>query len=160
MASKQSPGALAHTPTLSENVHKPKSSGCACNRAYFKGDFLKEDPLCREFVEKECINIWIGHDVHLVQNMLRDGDKPKYTENCGSSECASASSMGRTALKKLEAGQRLDPEDVMMRNRWLYPFDAEADTLQRWKEVAALVDKELEEGQITPLFTTAASDAT
>jgi salicylate hydroxylase len=42
---------------------KPKSSGYACFRAYFKGAYLKEDPLCREFVEKECVNIWIGNDV-------------------------------------------------------------------------------------------------
>jgi len=54
---------------------KPKSSGYACYRAYFKGEFLKEDPLCRPFVEKECVNIWIGHDVHMVQNTLRDGDE-------------------------------------------------------------------------------------
>jgi salicylate hydroxylase len=54
---------------------KPKSSGYACFRAYFKGAYLKEDPLCREFVEKECVNIWIGNDVHLVQNTLRDGDE-------------------------------------------------------------------------------------
>jgi salicylate hydroxylase len=54
---------------------KPKSSGYACYRAYFKGAFLKEDPLCREFVEKECVNIWIGHDVHMVQNTLRDGEE-------------------------------------------------------------------------------------
>ena len=54
---------------------KPKSSGYACFRAYFKGAYLKEDPLCREFVEKECVNIWIGEDTHLVQNTLRDGDE-------------------------------------------------------------------------------------
>jgi salicylate hydroxylase len=54
---------------------KPKSSGYACFRAYFKGAYLKEDPICREFVEKECVNIWIGNDVHLVQNTLRDGDE-------------------------------------------------------------------------------------
>lgn len=54
---------------------KPKSSGYACFRAYFKGAYLKEDPICREFVEKECVNIWIGNDVHLVQNTLRNGDE-------------------------------------------------------------------------------------
>lgn len=42
-------------------------------RAYFNGAALKDDPQCREFVEKECVNIWIGHDVHMVQNTLRDG---------------------------------------------------------------------------------------
>lgn len=53
---------------------KPKSTGYACYRAFFKGAFLKEDLVCREFVEKECVNIWIGPDVHLVQNTLRDGE--------------------------------------------------------------------------------------
>ena len=43
-------------------------------------------------------------------------------------------------------------------NRWLYPFDAEADTLRRWQEVSALVTKELQVGEITPLF--AATSAT
>lgn len=74
------------------------------------------------------------------------------------------------ALKKLDAGESLNPEDVMMRvrsrfigikrcnspnimqNRWLYPFDAEADTLERWNEVATVVEKELRDGKITPLF--------
>ena len=40
-------------------------------------------------------------------------------------------------------------------NRWLYPFDAEADTLQRWQEVSAQVAKELHDGYIMPLFATA-----
>ncbi|KAL4962748.1 uncharacterized protein BDV14DRAFT_210389 [Aspergillus stella-maris] len=253
---------------------KPKSSGYACYRAYFKGAFLKEDPLCHEFVEKECINIWIGHDVHLVQNTLRDGDEfnwilthkdtedikeswfqpgnmddvrdtirdldpriaagVKKTKECldwkicyrdpipswvseghkiallgdschphlptsaqGASQATESAAVlalclkfaGKDnvplatrvyeklrfdrvrkcqrngedirdrwhgALRQLEAGNRLNPEDVMMRNRWLYPFDAEADTLQRWKEVATVVEKELEEGNITPLFTSTA----
>jgi salicylate hydroxylase len=34
----------------------------------------------------------------------------------------------------------------------LYPFDAEADTLQRWPEVSAQVMKELDVGKIEPLF--------
>lgn len=45
-----------------------------------------------------------------------------------------------------------------IQNRWLYPFDAEADTLRRWQEVSALVTKELQAGEITPLF--AATSAT
>lgn len=36
----------------------PKSSGYSCYRAYFPGAFLKEDPLCREFVDHDCVNIW------------------------------------------------------------------------------------------------------
>jgi hypothetical protein len=39
-----------------------------------------------------------------------------------------------------------------MQNRWLYPFDADADAIQRWKETAALVEAELVKGEITPLF--------
>lgn len=38
-----------------------------------------------------------------------------------------------------------------MRNRWLYAYDAEADTLARWDEVSAKVVRELEEGNITAL---------
>ncbi|KEF62507.1 uncharacterized protein A1O9_00480 [Exophiala aquamarina CBS 119918] len=54
---------------------KPKSSGYACFRAFFKGSHLKGDPLTAEFVEKECVNIWIGKDRHLVQNTLRNGEE-------------------------------------------------------------------------------------
>lgn len=54
---------------------KPKSSGYACFRAFFKGAHLRGDPLTAEFVEKECVNIWIGKDRHLVQNTLRDGEE-------------------------------------------------------------------------------------
>lgn len=36
----------------------PKSSGYSCYRAYFPGAHLKEDPLCREFVDHDCVNIW------------------------------------------------------------------------------------------------------
>ncbi|RDL40260.1 Uncharacterized protein BP5553_00239 [Venustampulla echinocandica] len=249
---------------------KPKSSGYACYRAYFKGEFLKEDPLCREFVEKECVNIWIGHDVHMVQNTLRDGEEfnwilthkdttdieeswfqpgdmddvkkiienldpriaaaVKKTKECldwkicyrdpipswiskshkvallgdschphlptsaqGASQATESGAVlalclklagkdnvplatrvyeklrfdrvrkcqlngedvrdrWHSALKTVEAGEKLDPEEVMIRNRWLYPFDAEADTLQRWNEVSAVVEKELRENKITPLF--------
>lgn len=51
----------------------PKSSGYSCWRAYFPGEHLREDPLCRDFVDHDCVNIWIGEDTHLVQNTLRDG---------------------------------------------------------------------------------------
>ncbi len=53
----------------------PKSSGYSCFRAYFSGAHLKEDPLCRDFVNHDCVNIWIGDDTHLVQNTLRGGDE-------------------------------------------------------------------------------------
>ncbi len=53
----------------------PKSSGYSCFRAYFPGAHLKEDPQCRDFVDHDCVNIWIGDDTHLVQNTLRGGDE-------------------------------------------------------------------------------------
>ena len=46
----------------------------------------------------------------------------------------------------------IDPESVKMRNRPLYAYDAEADTLQRWHEVSSKVADELETGIISPLF--------
>lgn len=36
----------------------PKSSGYSCWRAYFPGEHLKEDPLCRSFADHDCVNIW------------------------------------------------------------------------------------------------------
>jgi hypothetical protein len=39
-----------------------------------------------------------------------------------------------------------------LQNRWLYSFDAEADTVARWPAVSAVVRKELEDRNITPLF--------
>lgn len=51
----------------------PKSSGYSCWRAYFPGEHLREDPRCRDFVDHDCVNIWIGDDTHLVQNTLRGG---------------------------------------------------------------------------------------
>lgn len=46
---------------------------------------------------------------------------------------------------------------IGLQNRWLYPFDAEADTLQRWQEVSAQVSEELAKGKIKPLFSGSAS---
>lgn len=51
----------------------PRSSGYSCFRAYFRGSYLEDDPLCKDFVEKDCVNIWIGDDTHVVQNTLRNG---------------------------------------------------------------------------------------
>lgn len=56
-------------------------------------------------------------------------------------------------MKNLDHGMEIDPEDVKMRNRWLYPFDAEADTMERWPEISAKVEKELRAGELTALFT-------
>ena len=250
---------------------KPKSSGYACFRAYFKGVHLKEDPVCREFVDHDCVNIWIGNDVHLVQNTMNDGEEFNWilthkdtedikeswfqpgdmnavrelvtdldpriaaavrkTKECldwkicyrdpiptwvsrshkvallgdcchphlptsaqGASQATESAAVlalclklagkdnvplatrvyeklrfSRTrksqmngedirdrwhnALKNLDEGAEIDPEEVKMRNRWLYPFDAEADTMMRWQEVSLVVSKELESGDITDLFT-------
>lgn len=40
-----------------------------------------------------------------------------------------------------------------MRNRWLYAYDAEADTVARWEEVSSKVGQELRTGKIEPLYT-------
>ena len=75
------------------------------------------------------------------------------------------------ALKNLDDDVDINPDDVKIKvshlrplpdnqvdqnfqNRWLYPFDAETDTLQRWQEVSAQVAKELHDGNILPLFGT------
>lgn len=39
-----------------------------------------------------------------------------------------------------------------MRNRWLYAYDAEADTIARWEEVSSRVEEELRSGKIEPLY--------
>lgn len=74
---------------------KPKSSGYSCYRAYFKAENLRNDPLCGEFADHDCVNIWyvtywsnhrkkctrltakkrIGEDTHVVQNTLRGGEE-------------------------------------------------------------------------------------
>lgn len=36
----------------------PKSSGYSCWRAYFPGEHLRQDALCRDFVDHDCVNIW------------------------------------------------------------------------------------------------------
>lgn len=51
----------------------PKSSGYSCFRSYFPGDYLKGDERCKDFVSQDSVNIWIGPDIHLIQNTLRDG---------------------------------------------------------------------------------------
>lgn len=57
------------------------------------------------------------------------------------------------ALKAVNEGIEIDPESVMMRNRPLYAFDAEADAMHRWHEVSSKVAEELRTGHVTPLFT-------
>ncbi|KAI5921190.1 salicylate hydroxylase [Camillea tinctor] len=251
----------------------PKSSGYSCFRAYFPGAHLREDPLCREFVDHDCVNIWIGEDTHLVQNTLRDGNEFNWivtrklsheadmeikeswfqegdlgevravtrtldpriraavekTPSCldwkicyrdplptwvskshkiallgdschphlptsaqGASQATESAAVlavclklagkenvplatrcyeklrfkrtrasqtngedlrdrWHNALKNVDDGVEIDPESVKMRNRWLYAFDAEADTLERWGEMSLLVAGELKSGVVTPL---------
>ncbi|KAI0203407.1 salicylate hydroxylase [Astrocystis sublimbata] len=252
----------------------PKSSGYSCYRAYFEGKHLREDPLCREFVDHDCVNIWIGEDTHLVQNTLRNGDEFNWivtrklsheadmeiteswfqegdledvarvtatvdpriraavakTPSCldwkicyrdplptwvsprshriallgdschphlptsaqGASQATESAAVlavclklagkeriplatrtyeklrfartrasqrngedlrdrWHTALKGVDEGVEIDPESLKIRNRWLYAFDAEEDTLRRWGEVSGVVEGELERGVITPL---------
>ncbi|GAA5841476.1 hypothetical protein JCM11251_007153 [Rhodosporidiobolus azoricus] len=52
---------------------KPKSSGYACYRAYTNGDTVRADPLAGQLVERDTMNIWIGQNLHIVQNTCRDG---------------------------------------------------------------------------------------
>lgn len=54
----------------------------------------------------------------------------------------------------------IDPESVKMRNRPLYAYDAEADTVQRWHSVSSQVAEELRTGNIKPLFDAGGSKAT
>jgi salicylate hydroxylase len=248
----------------------PKSSGYACYRAYFKGERLKSIPQCQPILSQDCVNIWIGHDMHLVQNTLRNGEEfnwilthkdttdikeswfepgnmddvrelvkdwdpmivaavnetpacldwkicyrdpiPTWVskshtiallgDSChphlptsaqGASQATESAAVLALCLKlagkdniplatrvyeklrfsrvrqaqlngedvrdrwhgtlrQLDGGEKPDPDQVKIKNRWLYPFDAEADTIKRWESVAAAARKELEIGEITPLF--------
>lgn len=256
----------------------PRSSGYSCFRAYFPSQLLKDvgDEGCRQFVDQDCVNIWIGPDTHMVQNTLRDGEEFNWivtrkiptkereqemlageswfqpgdmdevrrcvadldpriraavesTESCldwiicyrdplptwvsaqshqiallgdschahlptsaqGASQATESAGVlavclslaqgdvalatrtyeklrfGRVrqsqtngedlrdrwhnALKNIDEGVEIDPESIKIRNRWLYAFDAEADTRERWAEVSAKVAEELRTGKITPL---------
>ncbi|KAK9379752.1 putative monooxygenase [Kockiozyma suomiensis] len=248
----------------------PKSSGYACYRAYFKGEILKDVPECQPILSHDCLNIWIGPDMHLVQNTLRDGEEFNWilthrdetdieeswfqpgdmddvrklvkgwdplvtsavnvTPSCldwkicyrapiptwvsksgkivllgdschphlptsaqGASQATESSAVlalclklagpgnvplatrvyeklrfdrvrqaqlsgedvrnrWHNALKDLDDGADIDPDDIKIKNRWLYSYDAEEDTKARWEEVSAVVKAELEVGKITPLF--------
>ncbi|KAK4545700.1 hypothetical protein LTR36_002654 [Oleoguttula mirabilis] len=202
----------------------PRSSGYSCFRAYFPGEIVKGDAKCREFVEGDCVNIWIGEDTHVVQNTLRGGEEfnwiltrkishekdleiteswsqegdleevwrcieglderigaairktprcldwkicyrdplPTWTrtyEKLRFARTRQSQTNGEdlrdrwhNALKDVNEGIEIDPESVMMRNRPLYAFDAEADAMQRWHEVSSRVAEELRTGHVTPLF--------
>ncbi|KAF2462276.1 hypothetical protein BDY21DRAFT_10812 [Lineolata rhizophorae] len=54
----------------------PVNSGYACFRAFFKPSAdLKSNPLCGPLMARDSVNIWIGPDMHVVQNTLRNGDE-------------------------------------------------------------------------------------
>ncbi|GAA5821892.1 hypothetical protein JCM3770_002648 [Rhodotorula araucariae] len=53
---------------------KPLSSGYACYRAYTEGDNIREDPTSGVLVNRDQMNIWIGADIHIVQNTCRNGN--------------------------------------------------------------------------------------
>ncbi|ORY69048.1 salicylate hydroxylase [Pseudomassariella vexata] len=251
----------------------PKSSGYSCFRAYFPGRHLREDPMCTEFVDHDCVNIWIGEDTHFIQNTLRNGNEfnwivtrqlsheadmeikeswfqegdmeevrrvlatldpriraaVEYTPSCldwkicyrdplptwvskshkivllgdschphlptsaqGASQATESAAVlavclklagkegipvatrtyeklrfprtrasqtngedlrdrWHNALKNVADGVEIDPESIKMRNRWLYAFDAEADTLERWAKMSSQVSKEFRNGKISPL---------
>ncbi|BGP23933.1 hypothetical protein JCM10295v2_002834 [Rhodotorula toruloides] len=52
---------------------KPKSSGYACYRAYTEGDRIRDHPDAGILVNRDQMNIWIGKDLHIVQNTCRNG---------------------------------------------------------------------------------------
>ena len=239
---------------------KPQSSGYACYRCFMPGAKLKADPVCAPLVQKDCMNVWIGEDMHLVQNTLRDGEEfnwilthkderkikeswfqpgvmddvwrliadwdpmvvkaISYATECldwlicyrdplptwvsdsarivlvgdachphlptsaqgGSQAIESGATLAmclklangniplatrtyerlrqdrvrasqlcgedlrdrwHSALKNLDAGEDVDPANVLMKNSWLYPFDAEKDTVEQWATVSASVAQQM-----------------
>lgn len=250
----------------------PVSSGYACFRAFFRPTKeQREDPKLNKYMQKDCVNFWIGPDTHLVQNTLRngeefnwilthkdDGDVPEswfqpgdmdevrrlvetldpeikgivqQTEKCldwkicyreplptwvspkshriallgdschahlptsaqGASQAVESAGclavcldliagkeevriatrayeklrFPRTrqsqtngedlrdrwhgVLKGVDENKEIDPEEVKIKNRWLYSFDAEEDARARFKDVRKIVEAEFEGGGIRPL---------
>lgn len=64
------------------------------------------------------------------------------------------------ALKNIDDGVEIDPDSVKIRNRWLYSFDAEADTISRWNQVSSKVTEELRTNNVSPLFSVQGLKAT
>ncbi|KAF1962285.1 FAD/NAD(P)-binding domain-containing protein, partial [Byssothecium circinans] len=250
----------------------PVSSGYACFRAFFKPtEEQRNDPMLNKYMQRDCVNFWIGPDLHVVQNTLRggeefnwilthkdDGDVPESwfqpgdmdevrrlivdldsdirgiiqtTEQCldwkicyreplstwvsprshriallgdschahlptsaqGASQAVESAGclavcldsipnvedmkvatrvyeklrfprtrMSQTngedlrdrwhgALKSVDEEKEIDPEDVKIRNAWLYAFDAETDARSRWDAVKSVVEGELKTGKVEPL---------
>jgi salicylate hydroxylase len=54
----------------------PVSSGYACFRAFFKPtEEQRKDPKLNHYMKADCVNFWIGPDLHVVQNTLRNGEE-------------------------------------------------------------------------------------
>lgn len=63
-------------PLVLHHIDNPISSGYACFRAFFKPPpEMRENPLCKQYLERDSVNIWIGPDLHFIQNTLRNGDE-------------------------------------------------------------------------------------
>jgi salicylate hydroxylase len=62
-------------PLVLGSMDEPVSSGYACFRAFFRpSDEQRRDlALNRYLRDGDCVNFWIGPDLHLVQNTLRGG---------------------------------------------------------------------------------------
>lgn len=54
----------------------PVSSGYACFRAFFRPTKeQREDETLNKYMKEDCVNFWIGPDLHVVQNTLRGGEE-------------------------------------------------------------------------------------
>ncbi|PSN59433.1 FAD/NAD(P)-binding domain-containing protein [Corynespora cassiicola Philippines] len=63
-------------PLVLKTQDDPVSSGYACFRAFFKpAKEQREDPTLNKYMQNDCVNFWIGPDLHLVQNTLRGGEE-------------------------------------------------------------------------------------
>lgn len=57
-----------------------------------------------------------------------------------------------SVMERLDRGEQVEPEDVMVKNRWLYTYDAEGDVEQRWAHVSGMVKQEWKRDAVDPLF--------
>jgi salicylate hydroxylase len=259
-------------PLVLGSLDDPVPSGYACFRAFFKPTSAQRaDPRLNKYMQADCVNFWIGPDLHVVQNTLRggeefnwilthkdNGDVPEswfqpgdmqevrrlvvdldpeirgiieQTESCldwkicyreplgtwvspgshriallgdschahlptsaqGASQAVESAGClavcldkiadrkdvrvatrvyeklrfprtrqsqtngenlrdrWHSVLKSVDEEKEIDPEEVKIRNSWLYSFDAEEDAKSRWEEVRTVVDEELKNGKIQPL---------
>lgn len=64
-------------PLVLGSLDEPVSSGYACFRAFFRPseEQRRDDSLNKYLKDGDCVNFWIGPDLHLVQNTLRGGEE-------------------------------------------------------------------------------------